>query len=174
MADSSIYARPTPITSQHRLAEFSCGNSSMDSWLKKHAIHDEGRASRTYVVTVRAQVVAYYTLAVGCMTLSALPRKIRQNLPQQVPITVLGRLAVDIEHAGKGIGRALLCEAMQRTLEVAEHVGVRALVVHAIDSDAALFYEQFGFLRFPAGSLILLLPIETIAQAIDETSGSKD
>jgi len=142
----------------------------MDSWLKKHAIDDEGRASRTYVVAVRSQVVAYYTLAMGCMNVRTLPRKIRQNLPEQVPITVLGRLAVDVEHSGKGIGSALLQEAMQRTLEVAEHVGVRALVVHAIDNEAAQFYERFGFVRFPAGSLMLILPIETIADAISESS----
>jgi GNAT superfamily N-acetyltransferase len=171
-ADCDVrYTVPTPINSSHALASFACGNQAMDSWLKKHALENEGKASRTYVVTAGSAVIAYYTLAMGCLNVFAMPKKLRQNLPNQVPVTVLGRLAVDNEHSGKGIASGLLREAMQRTLGVAEHVGVRALLVNLIDDEAGTFYKRFGFVPLAGTPSTLILPIETIASAIDETAG---
>jgi GNAT superfamily N-acetyltransferase len=137
----------------------------MDSWLKRHALDNEGKASRTYVVTEREVVVAYYTLAVGCLNLKSLPRRLRHNLPEQVPVMVLGRLAVDTEHSGQGIGSCMLREALQRTVQVAEQVGIRALVVHAINDEAVQFYTRIGFTALPGEPRSLLMPIETIIRA---------
>lgn len=165
------YSSPTPITADHRLDGFECGKAPLDEWLKAHALENEGKASRTYVVTAQTgadagNVVAYYTLANGSVTREEVPRKIRQGLPNPVPTMVLGRLAVDKGHAGKGIGPGLLREAVQRTSQASQIAGIRALIVHAIDDNAVGFYAKYGFQVFPSGSRTMFLPIETLMQAI--------
>ena len=165
------HAPPTPITTDHRLDGFECGKPPLDEWLRAHALENEEKASRSYVVTAQAgedagSVVAYYTLAYGSVVRQEVPKKIRHDLPNPVPIMVLGRLAVDRNHSGKGLGPALLREAMQRTAEASQIAGLRALIVHAIDDDAVGFYAKYGFQVFPAGSRTMFLPIETLRQAI--------
>lgn len=171
LAAPPSYAAPTPITPGHRVDAFACGKAPLDDWLKAHALDNEGKASRTYVVTAltgqdAGAVVAYYTLAYGSVTREEVSRKIRHGLPNPVPIMVLGRLAVDARHAGKGLGPSLLREAMQRTLQASGIAGLRALLVHALDDDAVGFYAKFGFQIFPSGSRTLVLPIETIRSSI--------
>lgn len=112
------------------------------------------------------EVVGYYTLATGGVALTEIRRKNRHNLPNPVPIMVLGRLAVDRRHGGNGIGRALLREAMERTLDISRSAGVRMLMVHAIDDDAVAFYLRYGFNVFPAASRTMFLPIETLEAAL--------
>jgi ribosomal protein S18 acetylase RimI-like enzyme len=165
------YAAPVPITAEHRLDRFESGKPPLDDWLRAHALDNEDKASRSYVVTATAgedagHVVAYYTLAYGSVVRTEAPKKIRQGLPNPVPVMVLGRLAVDRRHAGRGIGPALLREAMQRTVQASEIAGLRALIVHAIDDDAVGFYAKYGFQVFPAGTPTLFLPIETLRAAI--------
>jgi ribosomal protein S18 acetylase RimI-like enzyme len=165
------YAPPAPITADHRLDGFECGKPSLDEWLRAHALENEDKASRTYVVTARTgedagNVVAFYTLAYGSVVRQEVPKKIRQGLPNPVPVMILGRLAVDKNHGGRGIGPSLLREAMQRTAEASQIAGMRALIVHAIDDDAVGFYAKYGFQVFPAGSRTMFLPIETLRQAI--------
>lgn len=151
---------------------FACGKPPLDDWLKAHALENEGKASRTYVVAAQAgedggNVIAYYTLANGSVAREEVPRKIRQGLPNPVPVMVLGRLAVDHRHGGRGIGPGLLREAMQRTAQASQIAGARALIVHAIDDDAVGFYAKYGFQVFPAGARTMFLPIETLLQAIE-------
>jgi ribosomal protein S18 acetylase RimI-like enzyme len=170
-APRPLWAPPVPITADRRLDAFECGKASLDEWLKAHALENEGKASRTYVVAARTgedagSVVAYYTLAYGGVVRQEVPKTIRQGLPNPVPIMVLGRLAVDRNHSGKGIGPALLREAMQRTAEASQTAGLRALVVHAIDDEAVGFYAKYGFQVFPAASRTMFLPIETLRRAI--------
>jgi ribosomal protein S18 acetylase RimI-like enzyme len=165
------YAAPVPITAEHRLDRFESGKPPLDDWLRAHALDNEDKASRSYVVTATAgedagHVVAYYTLAYGSVVRTEVPKKIRQGLPNPVPVMVLGRLAVDRRHAGRGIGPALLREAMQRTVQASQIAGLRALIVHAIDDDAVGFYAKYGFQVFPAGTRTLFLPIETLRAAI--------
>lgn len=165
------YSAPVPITAEHRVDRFECGKPKLTGWLKVHALDNEGRSSRTYVVVANTgpeagEVVGYYTLATGGVTRSELPRKIRQDLPDPVPVMVLGRLAVDERHQKKGLGPAMLREAMQRTLDISQSAGVRALMVHAIDDQAVTFYLQYGFVLFPADSRTMFLPIETLAAAL--------
>lgn len=164
-------APPAPITSDHRIDGFDCGKPPLDNWLKARALDNEGRASRTYVVVATAgpqagDVIGYYTLATGGVALSEIRGKHRHNMPNPVPVMVLGRLAVDDRHRSQGIGPALLREAMQRTLDISRSAGVRMLMVHAIDDDAVTFYLRYGFHVFPAGSRTMFLPIETIAAAL--------
>lgn len=165
------YAAPVPITEHHRLDVFDCGKPPLNDWLRAHATDNEAKASRTYVVNCQAgehtgEVVAYYTLAYGSVIRDEVPRRIRHGLPNPVPVMVLGRLAVDQSHSGKGLGPNLLKEAMQRTLQAAEIAGLRALLVHAIDDEAVSFYGRYGFQAFPAGGRTLFLPIETLRQSV--------
>jgi GNAT superfamily N-acetyltransferase len=150
---------------------FDCGKQPLNDFLRKRALGNEGKASRTYVVTAvsgefAGEVVAYYTLAAGAVRLEESPKKLSRNMPNPLPVMVLGRLAVDTRFEGRGIGKAMLREAMQRVLRASQGIGARALVVHAIDDEALAFYARFGFQPFPPGSRTVWLPIETIAAAL--------
>lgn len=165
------YSAPVPLSAEHRIDSFDCGKPKLTEWLKAHALGNEGRSSRTYVVLANTgpeagDVVGYYTLATGGVARSEMPWKIRQDLPNPVPVMMLGRLAVDERHQKKGVGPAMLREAMQRTLNISQAAGVRALMVHAIDDEAVTFYLQYGFVLFPADSRTMFLPIETLAAAL--------
>lgn len=170
-APSPRYAAPVPITPDHRIDGFDSGRPALDNWLRARASDNEGRASRSYVVIATAgaqsgEVAGYYTLATGGVTLGEIPRKYRHNLPNPVPVMVLGRLAVDRRHGGMGLGSAMLREAMRRTLDISRSAGVRMLMVHAIDDDAINFYLRFGFGIFPTGSRTMYLPVEAMADAL--------
>lgn len=165
------YSAPVPLTAEHRIEGFDCGKPKLTNWLKAHALDNEGRASRTYVVVANTRpeagdVDGYYTLATGGVAISEMPRKLRHNLPNPVPVMMLGRLAVDLRHQKNDIGPAMLREAMQRTLDISRSAGVRAMMVHAIDDEAVTFYLEYGFLLFPPDSRTMFLPIETIANAL--------
>jgi GNAT superfamily N-acetyltransferase len=161
------YTAPNPISSAHNLENFDCGKSALNDWLRTHALENEGKASRTFVVADGdGAVVGYYCLATGSVARAEVPRRIRHGLPNPTPVMVLGRLAVDRHHASRGIASMLLKEAMIRTLRVAREAGIRALVVHAIDDEAVTFYTKYGFQIFPPETRTLLLPVETIELAI--------
>jgi GNAT superfamily N-acetyltransferase len=165
------YSAPRPIEAGDDVAGFSCGKPPLDHFLKQRALRNEGKASRTYVVTSGSgsdagKVVAYYTLAAGALAHEEAPGWAKRNMPNPVPVIVVGRLAVDSDHHGRGLGKSLLREAMQRSLEASRQIGARALIVHAIDDEAAGFYLPFGFQRFPGESATLFLPIETLAKAL--------
>ncbi len=165
------YSTPRPIEKGDGVAGFSCGKLPLDDFVKQQALKNEGRGSRTYVIVSQSgedagAVAGYYTLAAGAVSREDAPGWAKRNMPNPLPVLVLGRLAVDSKHQQRSIGKHLLREAMQRSLEAARQVGVRALVVHAIDDDAVSFYVQFGFQRFPTDSRTLYLPIETIARSL--------
>ncbi len=165
------YAAPRPIAPEDRFDAFDCGKEPLNDFLKRRALDNEGKASRTYVVCAAAgedagAVVAYYSLAAGAVARSDVPARLRRNMPNPVPVMVLGRMAVDRRHAGKGLGKAMLKEAAQRVVEAANVVGARAMVVHAIDDEAIAFYTPFGFQVFPNAGRTLFLPIQTIAAAL--------
>jgi len=165
------YSAPRPIEKGDGVAGFSCGKLPLDDFLKQQALKNEGRGSRTYVVVSQAgedagSVAGYYTLAAGAVNRDDAPGWAKRNMPNPLPVLVLGRLAVDAKHQRRSIGKHLLREAMQRSLEAARQVGVRALIVHAIDDDAVNFYVQFGFQSFPTESRTLFLPVETLAGSL--------
>jgi GNAT superfamily N-acetyltransferase len=139
----------------------------LDEWLRKRALaNDQSGASRTYVVTAGGHVVAYYALAVGAVELAAAPGRVRRNMPEPIPVMILARLAVDRRHQGHGIGRGLVRDALLRTLRAAEIAGIRALLVHALDEDAARFYERCGFARSPVSRLTLMVTLQDAAAAL--------
>lgn len=149
---------PEPLTDQHEVSEFSCGEVALDRWLRQRAGQNErSGASRTYVVCDGTAVVAYYALAVGSIEHRFAPGNIRRNMPEPIPVMVLGRLAVDRRYAGRSIGTALVRDALLRTIRVAEQAGIRALLVHALHETAASFYLRLGFIPSPFDPLVLFL-----------------
>ncbi|MTW23051.1 GNAT family N-acetyltransferase [Allochromatium palmeri] len=152
-----------PLSVEHQLGEFSCGESSLDEWLRRRALFNQtSGASRTFVVVSdTGPVMAYYALAAGAVAHKESPGKIRRNMPDPVPVLVLARLAVDQRLQGRQIGGALLQDAVQRALSVAENIGVRALLVHAINTQAVEFYTHYGFMPSPANPMTLMLPLHS-------------
>lgn len=156
---------PQPLSLSHELNSFSCGEPILDSWLLKRAWKNEqSGASRTYVVCVGKRVVAYYSLAVGSISHELTPGKIKRNMPDPVPVMVLARLAVDTQYQGQGIAMALLRDALLRTIGAAGIAGIRALLVHALNENAASFYQNAGLIVSPFDPLVYLLPLQGLLE----------
>jgi GNAT superfamily N-acetyltransferase len=153
-----MIAAPAPLTAEHDLSAFSCGNPALDDWLRRRALaNQDSGASRTYVVAEDNRAVGYYALASGSVAFAEAPGKVKRNMPDPVPVMILGRLAIDQGWQGKGFGKDLLRDAVLRTMQAAEIGGIRALLVHAIDERAAGFYERAGFVPSPIRPLTYFL-----------------
>lgn len=151
---------PDSLAAQHRLEGFDCGKPALNDWLLRYARQAQGSGSaKTFVVADSDDRVAgYYSLTVGQVDTLEAPERIRKGMGQYpVPVVILARLAVSREHQGCGIGVGMLQDAIRRTLSIAEHAGVRALLAHPIDEDAARFYTRFGFIASPLREQQLLL-----------------
>ncbi len=158
---------PEPIAAEHILTGFDSGEHTLDSWLVSRALKNEqAGASRTYVVCDDRNIVAYYCLSAGSVAHTAVPRRIKRNMPDPIPMMLMGRLAVARSHQGRGIARGLVRDAVLRTLTAAEIVGIRALFVRALNEDAANFYRHMQFLLSPLDPLFLMLPIETMRRVL--------
>ena len=152
--------------------EFDCGHLSLNQWLLRRALKNEAEgASRTFVVCEESAdkkiVVGYYSLATGCVYHSEANNKVKRNMPDPVPMMLLGRLAVDLRWRGKGLGSGLLKDAVERTVKVATEVGIRGLFVHAINDEAKRFYKYHGFFESSVADLQLMIVLKD-AQAIVE------
>jgi len=159
----------TSIDANHDLSDFDSGEESLDLWLRKRSLRNEqDGASRTYVVCEpdTNRVIAYYSLATGAVSRSQAAGRIKRNMPEPIPVMVLGRLAIDREWQGRGLGRHLLRDAVLRTLQAADIAGIRAILVHAISNDARGFYERFGFRRSPVEEMTLMLTLDDARYAI--------
>lgn len=158
---------PEPLTTDHDLDGFSCGKETLDTWLKNRARKNErGGASRTYVVCEGKTVTGYYALAVGSAIAAETPGKVKRNMPDPIPVMVLARLAIDQSQQGRRLGPALLRDAVFRTLQAADIGGIRALLVHAIDEEAARFYEHYGFIRSPIDPLTLMITLSDARRTV--------
>lgn len=155
------YSAPAPLSELHRLEDFSCTEASLEAWLKRTARKNHLRgASRVFVVTDATGAVAgYYALSAGSVARALVPGAVRRNMPEPIPVAVLGRLAVHSAHAGRGLGHGLLKDAVCRTQRLAEDLGIRAMLCHAIDERARAFYLHHGFLVSPIEPLTLMLPL---------------
>ncbi|WP_369979132.1 GNAT family N-acetyltransferase [Xanthomonas bundabergensis] len=152
---------PGPLNDGHRLDDFACSAPELTRWLLQRARQNQvSGASRCFVVCDEQQrVVGYYALAAGVVAHEDAPGRIRRNMPNPVPVIVLGRLAVHVDWVGQGIGKGLLKDAVQRTLQVCEQVGARALLCHAFDEAAKAFYLKHGFIVSPIHDLTVMLPL---------------
>jgi GNAT superfamily N-acetyltransferase len=156
---------PEPLTASHRLDEFDCGEPSLDEWLRRRALANQSsRASRTFVVLDDGgNARGYYALAAGAVSHEFATSKVRRNMPDPVPVMVLGRLAVDRSARGQQLGAALLQDAVKRAVAVSNNAGVRALLVHALHERASRFYEHYGFQSSPTHPLTLMLRLPSSA-----------
>jgi len=159
---------PQPLSAQHDCSAFDCGEPSLNDWLRRKAPANQvSGASRTFVITdtsaAAGRVVGYYALAAGAISHAATTSSIRRNMPDPIPVMVLGRLAIDSACHGQGFGSALLQDAILRTIHVAENVGIRALLVHALHAKAREFYLHHGFTASPISATTLMLRLPTPA-----------
>ena|SRR5579862_8220672 len=158
---------PQKISPQHDLSRFRSCEPTLDDWLAQRALsNEEAGASRTYVVCLENRVVGYYALAVGAVTHAEAPGRIRRNMPDPVPVMVLGRLAVDETAQGRDVGRGLLRDAILRTLQAAEIAGIRAILVHAISERAKQFYIKAGFSPSPVSPMTLIITLAEAARSL--------
>jgi GNAT superfamily N-acetyltransferase len=157
---------PVPLTAQHDLSGFDCGEPALNDWLRDRALKNESRFSRTYVVCAGSRVVAYFCISAGAVARATAPGKLRRNAPDTIPVSVIGRLAVDREHAGKGLGAAILSDALRRIAVASQSIGIGAVLIHAKDDAAKRFYQRCAeFIEYPEDSRTLFLPIETVVAA---------
>ena len=159
---------PEPLTRQHDTTRFSCGKPALDHWLKTRALANQEKGFTVVMVVHEAgRVIGYYGLAPTAVVPAALPRSIRTGQPPNpVPCLLLGQLATDSEWAGKGIGSGLLRHALERSVAGAQLIGGRAVVVHALDDDAAAFWKRRGFLPAKDDPLLLFRSIADIAASL--------
>jgi len=158
---------PVPISEAHLIESFSCGIPVLDEGLKRRALKNEvSGASRTFVICQDKQVVGYYTLATGSVEHHNAPGKRRRNMPNPVPVMVLGRLAVDQQWQQAGLGRGLLKDALLRSLSVSKQAGIRALLVHTLSEDAKRFYTRNGFHESPIDPMILMIALQDAAHCL--------
>ncbi len=162
---------PEVLQPEHDLSAFDSGVPALDDWLRRRALRNqESGASRTYVVISEGQVVGYYALANGAVAQTEATGRTRRNMPDPIPVMVLGRLAVDARMQGRGLGRALLRDAVLRTMQAAELAGIRAILVHALSDDAKRFYERCGFQPSPIDPMMLMITLRDAERALTENN----
>ena len=157
---SAPLSQVEPLARSHDLRDFDCGaHTSLSERLKRFAwVNQQNETSRTYVVHRAGHVVAYYSIAAGSVRRDDVPARVAKGLAHHpVPVILLARLAVDEAEQGAGLGKAMLKDALIRIAAAADIVGARAVLVHAIDAEAAAFYRHFGFEPSPTNDLHLML-----------------
>lgn len=142
---------PESLGPAHQLEAFDCGKPALNDWLLRHAQQAQGSGSaKTFVVADGDRIAGYFSLTVGQVDTLEVPERIRKGMGQYpIPVVILARLAVDRSYQGQGIGIGMLQDAIRRTLVIAEQAGIRALLTHPIDEQAAQFYGRFGFIASP-------------------------
>ena len=152
---------PRLLTAAHVVTGFDSGVASLDDWLRRRALANQvSGASRIYVVsTPESRVVGYYALASGALAHAEAPGRIKRNMPNPIPVAVLGRLAIDRSMQGRGLGSALLQDAVLRVRQAASIMGIRGMLVHAISNDARTFYQRNGFMASTTTPLTLILSV---------------
>jgi GNAT superfamily N-acetyltransferase len=167
----AAFRRPRPINAADDLQQFDCGHAALDEWLRNRALRNEsGGASRTFV-SVDAEtgrVAGYYCLAASSVRSTTASGALRRNMPDPIPVILIGRLAVEQGHHGRGLGAALLRDAIVRSVEASTIIGARAIFVAAIDDAAVRFYERFGFTPLPGVSRLLYLLVADAERTLDE------
>jgi GNAT superfamily N-acetyltransferase len=148
---------PEPLAEAHELTDFASGVASLDDWLKRRARGNQASgASRTFVVAEGRRVVAYYAIASGGIGVDSALGRFRRNMPNPIPVVLLGRLAIDRLWQGRGLGRALFRDCAGRVLRAADTIGIRGIVVHAVSEEAKAFYLRLGFEVSPLDPMMLM------------------
>lgn len=161
------YRRPEPLGKLHRLDDFQCGEAALDEWLKRHARAAHASDSARVYVTTREDgeiVVGYYALAAAQVAPEDATARALKGQPRArpVPAILLARLAVDQKHQGAGLGRSLLQDVLLRSVEAADAIGARILLVHAKHEAARAWYMQYDFEESPTDPLHLLMLMKDV------------
>ena len=160
---------PASLTAGHDLSKFNSDKPPLDDWLRNHALNSEGKTARTYVVCEnQTVVVGYYRILTGGVERKMLPSKLKRErgTPRDIPVALIGRLARDVKYRRQGLGADLLQDALSRILSASAIIGIRAVLVHALDDGAARFWKDNEFIESPVGERTFYLPIESIADAL--------
>jgi GNAT superfamily N-acetyltransferase len=166
----SISRRIEKLRPDHPMKGFDCGREELNRYLLRYAwANQQAGAAQTYVGIAGDTLIGYYTLAVGQVTREGAPERLTKGLARHpVPIMLLARLAVDRRSQGRGAGKALLRDAMQRTVQAADIAGIRAFAVHAKDEEARRFYEKFDFIPSPTDPMHLFVLLKDVRRMISE------
>lgn len=150
---------PVALNPTHSIEHFDCGKRTLNEWLIRYARQAQASGSaKTFVVEDVGRVVGYFSLTVGQIETIDAPDRIRKGMGRYpIPVVILARLAVSIDRKGLGIGRGMLQDSIRRTLMLSEQAGIRAMLTHPIDEEAAQFYKRFGFIASPCREQQLLL-----------------
>lgn len=160
---------PAALSAAHVLEGFECGETALDDWLKKRALRNQASgASRCFVITEGGAVIGYYCLSAGAISHAAAPRAMRRNMPDPLPVLLLGRLAIDRRHHNQGLGQALLRDAMLRAVHISRDTGVFAILLHALSEQARRFYLSRGFVESPLQPMTLMMTLATIRSILTE------
>lgn len=161
-------SRPEPLADYHEVEQFDCGRPSLNTWLKRRALANQASgASRTFVSCDLHRVVAYYALASSAVAAEGATGRLRRNMPDPIPVVVLGRLAIDCSFQGQGLGRALLQDAGLRVLHASREVGIRGLLVHALDDHAKTFYKHLGFDPSPLDPMTMMITLADLRASLE-------
>lgn len=158
---------PALLTDAHDLDGFASGIDTLDNWLKRRALKNQkSGASRTFVVCENRRVVAYYALASSAVAVVEASGRLRRNMPDPIPVVVLGRLAVDRSFQGRGIGRALVRDSGYRVIQAADIIGIRGVIAKAVSIEAKVFYEHMGFDASPLDPMTLMITLADLKASI--------
>jgi GNAT superfamily N-acetyltransferase len=158
---------PELLGSHHDTNSFDCGSEILNDWLSKRALKNQmNGGSRTYVLCDGHHVKGYYALTTGAIGPDLAVGRFRRNMPNPIPVVLLARLAVDTSLQGQGIGRALLRDAALRVLQAAELVGIRGMIVHALDGEAKAFYERLGFDVSPIEPMTFMITVADLSESL--------
>ena len=160
-------AAPVPLGPEHRVSDFASGTPALDEWLRRRALANQASgASRSYVACDDETIAGYYAIASGGVSHAAASGRLRRNMPDPIPVAILARLAVAQRHQGRGLGRALVGDAIRRVQQAADTIGIRGILVHAISQDARAFYLAVGFEPSPLEPMTLMAGLADIEAAL--------
>lgn len=166
----NVFRRIEKLRPDHPIENFDCGREELNRYLLRYAwVNQQAGAAQTYIGLVGNGVVGYYTLAVGQVSREEAPERLTKGLARHpVPIMLLARLAVDRRWHGQGVGKALLRDAMRRTLQAADIAGIRAFAVHAKDDEAVSFYRRFDFIPSPTDPMHLFVLLKDVRRILSQ------
>lgn len=161
---------PSLLTDEHKVDNFDCSGPTLNDWLKKRAARNNAAdASRCFVICNKdKEVVGYYSLSAGAINRESAPKSMQRNIPNSLPVLVLGRLAIDQNYHNKDLGSALLRDAMIRSVNIARDAGVFAILIHALSENAKQFYISRGFIESPLQPMTLFMTLATLRSILTE------
>jgi GNAT superfamily N-acetyltransferase len=156
---------PEGITRDHHVAGFSCGHDSLDNYLSRRALKADaaGDAKVIVLTTTEMDVIGYYAISSGSVSRKVATRKLKKNSPDPIPMALIGRFAIDRRYQGQGLGKALMKDAVLRICGAGEKIGIKGILLHAIDTDARKFYEKCGFSESGIEDHLMMVLLEEIA-----------